>query len=182
MEQFENQGEESRQDSSIEDSPTPDVQPQESQPEENNMQAEESPVHDEQEDISINESANETQVVSGNSIPKRNEHDSDEDIVDVTWTMSDTTGVIDYYVAVSDSNVFDYGEEKKGFFTNLVSLTQPFAFANEAFTHVPADVDSLILYFNVSAVYKNEIFNGFIGPRAVKPGLTYGDSALVYRK
>ena len=109
-------------------------------------------------------------------------YDSDEDIVDVTWTMSDTTGVIDYYVAVSDSNVFDYGEEKKGFFTNLASLTPPYAFKYLAKTYVPADVDSLILYFTVSAVYKNENFNGFIGPRAVEPGLTYGDSALVLRK
>ena len=111
-------------------------------------------------------------------------YDAKKDIVNVTWSMSDTTGIIDYYVAVSDSNVFDYGKEKKGFFTNLAPLKPPYAFTYQASTFVPKSEygDSLILYFNVSAVYKNEIFNGFIGPRAVKPGLTYGDSALVYRK
>jgi len=111
-------------------------------------------------------------------------YDAKKDIVNVTWSMSDTTGIIDYYIAVSDSNVFDYGNEKKGYFANLAPLKPPYAFTYQASTFVPKSEygDSLILYFTVSAVYKNEIFNGFIGPRAVKPGLTYGDSALVYRK
>jgi len=94
-----------------------------------------------------------------------------QDAVDVTWTMADTTGVGAYFVAVSDSSVFDEGETRG--FNTAYGVSQ---FSYDAATYVPADVDSLILYFTVSAVYKNLTFNNFIGPRAPV------DSALVLRK
>ena len=110
-------------------------------------------------------------------------YNSDNDVVKVTWTMSDTSGVNGFSIAVSDSNIFDYGEEIRNFNFQIEGLEFPYAFNYNAFTYYkPADVDSLILYFTVSAIFNNETFSDFIGPRAVKAGLTYGDSALVLRK
>jgi len=102
-------------------------------------------------------------------------YDKTKDVVDVTWDMSDTSGVGDYFVSVSDSNVFDLGKVR-GFYANLTEFAPPHKFVYNAATYVAGDVDSMILYFTVSAVYKNETFKGFIGPRAKV------DSALVYRK
>jgi len=103
-------------------------------------------------------------------------YDSKKDVVNVSWTMSDTSGVGDFFVAVSDSNVFDLGEIR-GFYSNidLQESEPPYSYTYDAFTYVSADVDSMILYFTVSAVYKSEIFKGFVGPRAKI------DSALVLR-
>ena len=109
-------------------------------------------------------------------------YDPADDEVDLTWIMSDTAGVKDFFVAVSDSNIFDSGETR-GFYTNYEKLEPPYSFPYKAYIyHDPAEVDSLILYFNVSAVYKNNVFDNYIGPRAVKSGKTYGDSAFVLRK
>ena len=109
-------------------------------------------------------------------------YNSENDVVNVSWTMSDTSGVSGFNIAVSDSNVFDYGEIRN-FNVHIAKLVIPYSFTYNAFTYYkPADVDSLILYFTVSAIFKNETFSDFIGPRAVKAGLTYGDSALVLRK
>jgi len=109
-------------------------------------------------------------------------YDPVDDEVNVSWIMSDTAGVKDFFVAVSDSNIFDAGQTR-GFYTNYKKLEPPYNFIYEATTYYnPAEVDSIILYFNVSAVYKNDVFNDYIGPRAVKPGKTYGDSAFVVRK
>ena len=109
-------------------------------------------------------------------------YDPANDIVDVSWTMSDTSGVKDFFVAVSDSNIFDAGKTRS-FYTNYEKLEPPYSYPyNATIYHDPAAVDSLILYFNVSAVYKNNVFNNYIGPRAVKPGKTYGDSSYVIRK
>jgi len=98
-----------------------------------------------------------------------------QDVVNLTWTMSNTSGVDDFLIARSDSSDFDLGEIWTQF-TNLESISPPFMFTYNTSTYVPADVDSLILYFTVSAVYKNETFKSFVGPRAEV------DSALVLRK
>ena len=92
--------------------------------------------------------------------------------------MSNTSGIVDYLVAVSDSNVFDYGNIKE-IFINMKEEdlpNQPYSYAYDAAKYVSADVDSTILYFTVSAVYSNETFKGFIGPRAEV------DSALVKKE
>jgi len=96
---------------------------------------------------------------------------ADKDVVNVVWTMADTSGVGAYFVAVSDSSVFDEGETRG--FNTAYGVNE---YEYDAATYVPADIDSTILYFTVSAVYKNEVFNYFIGPRAVI------DSAVVLRK
>ena len=101
-------------------------------------------------------------------------YDSGQDVVNINWTMSDINGVNDFVIAVSDSSVFDDGEVRS-FPMNLESLTPPFSYVYDASLYVPADVDSLILYYTVSAVYENEIFHAFVGPRAEV------DSALVLR-
>jgi len=102
-------------------------------------------------------------------------YDSSKDEVNVSWSMSDTTGVFDFFFAVSDSSVFDEGNVNV-FYTDVQSLLSPFSYIYPTSVYVPADIDSLILYFTVSAVYKDETFNSFIGPRAEI------DSALVLRK
>ena len=102
-------------------------------------------------------------------------YDSSEDEVNVSWSMSDTTGVFDFFFSVSDSSVFDEGNVNV-FYTDVQSLVSPFSYTYPTSVYVPADIDSLILYFTVSAVYKDETFNSFIGPRAEI------DSALVFRK
>ncbi|MBT4483514.1 MAG: hypothetical protein HOC71_07535 [Candidatus Latescibacteria bacterium] len=111
------------------------------------------------------------------------EYDTVNDEVKVSWTMSDTSGVKDFFVAVSDSSVFDKGETR-GFYTNFDNPQPPYSFIYKAHIYnklSDTGNNSLVLYFNVSAVYKNEVFNNYVGPRAVMPGKTYGDSAYVAR-
>ena len=106
-------------------------------------------------------------------------YDSSEDEVNVSWSMSDTTGVFDFFFAVSDSSIFDEGNVNVFYWKSLTdfeSLVSPLSCTYPTSVYVPAEIDSLILYFTVSAVYKNETFNSFIGPRAEI------DSALVFRK
>ncbi|MFC1694399.1 hypothetical protein ACFL1R_12950 [Candidatus Latescibacterota bacterium] len=102
-------------------------------------------------------------------------YDPAQDIVNLTWTMSETSGVGDFLIARSDSSDFDLGEIWTQF-ANMKSISPPFMFTYNASRYIPADVDSLILYFTVSAVYDNETFSSFVGPRAEV------DSALVFRK
>jgi len=104
-------------------------------------------------------------------------YDASKDRIDITWTMADTSGVIDFMLAVSDSNVFDEGN------VNLIPTNldlskevSPYSTIYDVATFIPADVDSTILYFTVSAVFDNETFVRFIGPRAEI------DSAVVLRK
>ena len=98
-------------------------------------------------------------------------YDSGKDVVNVSWTMADTSGVIAYSVAVSDSSVFDSGEIRE--FPTGYGVSE---YEYKASTYVDAEVKSLVLYFTVSAVFNNETFNYFIGPRAE------ADSALVNRE
>lgn len=104
-------------------------------------------------------------------------YDTVNDAVNITWEMADTSGVIDYMIVVSDSSVFADGTIKD-FPTNLDvnSLVQPYASTYDAATFIEADVDSIIMYYTVSAVFDNVTFNNYIGPRAIV------DSALVLRK
>ena len=102
-------------------------------------------------------------------------YDSSKDEVNVSWSMNDTTGVFDFFFAVSDSSAFDEGNVNV-FYTGVQSLVSPFSYTYPTSVYVQADIDSLILYFTISAVYKDETFNSFIGPRAEI------DSALVLRK
>ena len=86
--------------------------------------------------------------------------------VNVTWIMSNTTGVVDYYVSISDSSDFDFGNLilratnslDRSYSFNVVDYVQPGT--------------STVLYLTVSAVYKNENLNYFVGPRADNPDST----------
>ena len=101
-------------------------------------------------------------------------YDPGDDVVNLEWNMADMDGVIDFFVSVSDSSVFDLGTVTP-FYVNTDNTVSPFTYEYNATMYVPADVDSTVLYFTVSAVYDNESFNSYIGPRAVV------DSALVLR-
>ena len=94
------------------------------------------------------------------------------DVVKVTWTMQDTTGVVDYYVSISDSSDFDYGNV-----ATKVSNSRDQSYNFAVNQYLPATTDSTILYFNVSAIYDNTKLQTFIGPRSDKP-----DSAMIKRK
>lgn len=98
-------------------------------------------------------------------------YDPGSDVVNVSWTMADTSGVIAYSVAVSDSTVFNSGKIRE--FPTGYGVSE---YEYKASTYVDAEVKSLILYFTVSAVFNNETFNYFVGPRAEV------DSALVNRE
>ena len=101
-------------------------------------------------------------------------YDKDTDAVNVIWDIIETTGVVDYVVSVSDSSDFDLGNVNPciAHSTDITDMSYLFEVKN----YLSADVDSTILYFTVSAVYKNENLNYFIGPRADIP-----DSALIKR-
>ncbi len=105
-------------------------------------------------------------------------YDPGQDVVNVTWEMTETAGTTDFLVAVSDSNVFDLGNIRE-FFTNMEEnelSVQPYDYIYDVSTYVDTAVDSMILYFTVSAVYTNETFRFFVGQRAQI------DSALVLRR
>ncbi len=107
-----------------------------------------------------------------------------DDNIQVIWEMVNTEGIEDYLVAWSDSNVFDLGNtidefvKKPGDVVLNTEITMKADYVlkkmSSAYLQV-ADIDSFIVYFTVSAVYKNEEFNSFIGPRAEV------DSALILR-
>ena len=102
-------------------------------------------------------------------------YDTADDAVDVSWTMGDMSDVINFVLTVSDSSLFDKGNVRM-FSTNVDVNSAPFSTVYDASVHVDADLDSVIMYFTVSAVFKNDTFNYFTGPRAEI------DSALVIRK
>ncbi len=102
-------------------------------------------------------------------------YNPETDNVTLEWTMNDMTGVEDFYISVSDSSVHDKGTVVP-LYDNTDDTVSPFSYDyNVAMNYASADVDSLVLYFTVSAVYSNETFSRYIGPRAVV------DSALVFR-
>lgn len=116
-------------------------------------------------------------------------YNSDNDSINVVWKMEDTAGVVDYLVAWSDSNVFDEGKPGYQFVKGVLDtvlkneITLNATDVLKKMKLVYANEDSFIVYFTVSAVYTNDEFFGFIGPRAVvdRNG-TYADSALILRK
>ena len=101
-------------------------------------------------------------------------YDTDTDIVNVTWNIIETTSVVDFIVSVSDSSDFDMGNVNP-YITHSTDITD-MSYLFEVKNYLSADVDSTILYFTVSAVYKEENLNYFIGPRADVPA-----SALIKR-
>jgi len=92
------------------------------------------------------------------------------DEVDVTWVMKDTTGVVDYYLSVSDSSDFKYG---RVIMRSVNGTATNFKFALKDYS---ADIDSAIIYFDISPVYKNSKLNYFIGPITGAP-----DSCMIKR-
>jgi len=103
--------------------------------------------------------------------------------------MEDTDGVGNYLVAWSDSNVFDEGKPGDQYVKEVgdTELKKEIALdATDVLKKMDllyADEDSFIVYFTVSAVYTNDEFFEFIGPRAVVDrNSTYADSALILRK
>jgi hypothetical protein len=99
-------------------------------------------------------------------------YDKATDSVVVSWNMIDSQDIVQYYITRSDSSLFDFG--KKRFY--LSDGTNKTYSISASF--VPADVDSVIYYFDVSAIYDNATnYNSLIGPRSDEP-----DSALILRK
>jgi len=97
-------------------------------------------------------------------------YDIETDKVNVTWDIAETTSIVDYFISVSDSSDFDLGKVWTG---SSNSLDKSYLFNVKNYL---SPGDSEILYFTVSAVYKNENLNYFIGPRADLP-----DSASIKR-
>lgn len=99
-------------------------------------------------------------------------YDKDTDSVVVSWDMTDNQDIEGYYITSSDSSLFDFGD--KNFYpTSGIEKTYSISAS-----FVPSDIDSIIYYFDVSAVYDNDtIYNSLIGPRSDEP-----DSVLIYRK
>ena len=106
-----------------------------------------------------------------------------DDNIQVMWEMVNTEGIENYLVAWSDSNVFDLGnttdeyvKKPGGGLDTEITMKADDVLKKMSSTYLQvADIDSFIVYFTVSAVYKNEEFNFFIGPRAEV------DSALILR-
>lgn len=98
-------------------------------------------------------------------------YNKEKDEVAVTWAMKDTTGIIDYYLSVSDSSSFNSG---RVIIRAINSKTTSFNFMLK--DYLSADVDSAIIYFDVAAVYKNAKLNYFIGPVTGAP-----DSCMIKR-
>lgn len=99
-------------------------------------------------------------------------YDETLDVVKITWSMPDTSSIVDYYITVSDSSDFDYGN-----ISNKYSYSRELKYNFDVKNYLPADKDSTILYFNVSATYRNAKLESFIGPRSDIP-----DSAMIKRK
>jgi hypothetical protein len=97
------------------------------------------------------------------------------DSIRLKWDMQDTTSVENYLISWSDSSSFDLGHVQNDYANSLkttITLQTTNVFKSMGYATVP-DTLSHIVYFTVSAVYKNNSLNHFIGPRAVI------DSALV---
>lgn len=93
----------------------------------------------------------------------------DTDMVDVTWTMDDVDSVVDYFIGVSDSVVFDDGNIVE-FFTEMpqnniqnTPYNQSYAIS-KLVPSADSEQDSVVLYLKVSAVFNNDQFKNFIGP------------------
>lgn len=93
---------------------------------------------------------------------------------DMSWVMSDTNSVITYNIAWSDSNVFDLGHVQNKYTQALnpvFKIGSSEVLKTMGYTNLK---DSLfIVYFTVSAVYSNNDFREFIGPRAVIDSAMY---------
>jgi len=98
----------------------------------------------------------------------------------LNWSMPDTNSVKMYHVAWSDSNVFDLRRIADEFTNSLntsYKLNAQTSLTMMGYTkNYAAAQDSFIVYFTVSAVYKSNVFDDFIGPRSDV------DSALIYKK
>ena len=90
-------------------------------------------------------------------------YDADNNVVEITWDMDNPTGVKDYYVAVSDSSLFDMGYV----FTKVVGSTEKNYTLDVTF--IPADDIETVLYITVSAIFDSESLKNFVGPRADNP-------------
>lgn len=100
-----------------------------------------------------------------------------KDEFNLVWDMSDTNSVEMYFVAWSDSNVFDLGKQGDEYTNSLkLSYTLNATRVLKSMGYI-APKDSFIVYFTVSAVCDTTgLFKEFSGPRSAV------DSALVYRK
>lgn len=98
-------------------------------------------------------------------------YNKEKDEIAVTWVMKDTTGVINYYISVSDSIVFNSGRVVE---RSVNSKTTSFNFLLK--DYLSADIDSAIIYFDVSPVYKMANSKYFIGPITGAP-----DSCMIKR-
>ena len=94
-------------------------------------------------------------------------YDSLKKEFNMIWEMPDTNSVKTYNIAWSDSNVFDLGHvssKNSQSMSNSFNIPSSEVFKTMGYTTNP---DSFIVYFTVSAVYSNNEFAEFIGPRAV---------------
>ena len=111
----------------------------------------------------------------------------------ITWSLEDTSDVVNYLVSWSDSNTFDDGvtsdkfvisDLKNEVLKNEIVLDANDVYKGMEYFELP-DIDVFLVYFTVAAVFNNEEkgFSYFIGPRAVvdREG-TYADSAAVVFK
>jgi len=93
------------------------------------------------------------------------------EMIDIAWTMDDLDGVVDYFIGVSDSSVFNDGHIVE-FFTDIPRADIQNTPYNKSFNlekclpGAVVDADSVILYIRVSAVYNNDQFKNFIGPQS----------------
>jgi len=82
-----------------------------------------------------------------------------EKVFNVSWDITDTTDVVDYYVAVSDS--LNFGK---------VKILQTVGGTEKSYKvsakYIPSSVTSLVQYFSVQAIYSNEDLHFLIGPRS----------------
>ena len=89
----------------------------------------------------------------------------------VTWDMTNTTDVIDYYVSMGDSADFESITTTRSVGSTATAFT--FAKASEL---IPTSQTTAIRYFAVSAIYSNADLKSFIGPRS-----DVADTALFVR-
>jgi len=90
----------------------------------------------------------------------------------VTWYMTKTADVIDYYVTIADSAEFDNGITT----TRTVGSTATTYTVTKASDLIPSSQTTAVRYFAVSAIYSNADVKTFVGPRS-----DVADSALFVR-